>query len=77
MREKDIIERGEAVEIMSLTEGWKIIKKWLEEQSDPIRLLGANEDNFIAIKTEIKTYDSVLKKVEEIINAKNDEIENK
>ena len=64
--------RSEDVERMAHSEGWKIISKWIEEQIVVERLLGADKDNFEKLQTEINTYKSVLAKVDEYINIKNE-----
>ena len=70
--QQEIKEKGEAIERMVTTEGWKIIKEWLQEQSDAKRLVSADEQNFFKLQAEIRAFQSILDKIDEYVNAKKD-----
>lgn len=74
MSDQIIVDEGNAIEAMAKSEGWKVLSKWLTEESSAEALRGATKDNFESIKARINSYRAVLDKVDEYINAKNDEL---
>jgi hypothetical protein len=74
---EDLVKIGIEIENMTQTAGWKILKVFLEKNSEISNFLTCDESKLVYLRERVRAYLSVLYQVERWITVKNKLLEEK